>query len=492
MGPPVKGQGVYNVVVIGAGTAGLVTAAGTAGLGGRVALIERNRMGGDCLNFGCVPSKALIRSSRVAALMRRADLYALDKVRPLVDYRRVVLRVKALRARLEANDSVERFERLGVDVFAGEASLESPHSARVDGTLLRARNIVLATGGRPAVPDVPGLQEAGFETNETIFERETPPGRLLVVGGGPIGCELAQAMVRLGAGVTLIDRGPHLLHREDADVAALVQARLERDGVRLLLRGRVESVVPGRPAPHRVRARREGGTDDPIEIEADTILIAAGRTPNVERLGLDRAGVAWTGRGVTVNDSLQTSRGNIYAAGDVCGSYQFTHVAEHQARIVVRNILLSPFRGLLRARADHRVVPWTTFTEPEVARVGLNEGEAAQTDVRFDVHRFPYSDLDRAILESEDEGFVKVIAARGRGTILGATVVGAGAGELIHEFALAMKHRIGLQALSSLIHVYPTLSQAVQRAADAFMRTRLTPGARAVFSRLYAWQRRGL
>ena len=495
MGSTGKGEGVYNVVVIGAGTAGLVTAAGTAGLGGRVALIERNRMGGDCLNFGCVPSKALIRSSRVAALMRRADLYALDPVKPLVDYGRVVLRVKALRARLEPNDSVERFERLGVDVFPGEASLESAHSVRVDGTLLRARNIVLATGGRAVVPDVPGLKEAGFETNETIFERETPPGHLLVVGGGPVGCELAQAMVRLGARVTLVDRGPHVLHREDADVAALVQARMAEDGVRLLLRGRIESVVPGRAAPHRVKVRREGGTggpDDPLEIEADTILIAAGRTPNVEGLGLDRARVASTGRGVTVNAYLQTSRKTIYAAGDVCGSLHFTHVAEHHARIVVRNILLSPFQGLLRARADQRVVPWTTFTEPEVARVGLNETDAAQTDVRFDVHRFPYSDLDRAILESEEEGFVKVIAARGRGTILGATVVGAGAGELIHELALAMKQGIGLQSLSSLIHVYPTLSQAVQRTADAFMRTKLTRGARAIFSRLYAWQRRGL
>ena len=495
MGPTDRGKGVYNVVVIGAGTAGLVTAAGTAGLGGRVALIERNRMGGDCLNFGCVPSKALIRSSRVAALMRRADRYALDSVNPLVDYGRVARRVKALRARIEPNDSVERFERLGVDVFLGEATLESPHSVRVDGALLRGRNIVLATGGRAAVPDVPGLKEAGYETNETIFEREAPPGRLLVMGGGPIGCELAQAMARLGAHVTLIDRGPHVLHREDPEVAALVQARMEKDGVRLLLRSRVESVVPGRGTPHRARVRREGGAggmDDPLEIETDTILVAAGRTPNLERLGLDRAGVSSTGRGINVNAFLQTSRKNIYAAGDVCGPLQFTHLAEHQARVVVRNILLSPFMGLLRARADYRVVPWTTFTEPEVARVGLNETDAAQTGLRFDVHRFPYTDLDRAILESEDEGFVKVIASRGGGTILGATVVGAGAGELIHEFALAMKQGIGLAALSSLIHVYPTLSQAVQRTADAFMRTKLTPRARAIFSRLYALQRRSL
>jgi pyruvate/2-oxoglutarate dehydrogenase complex dihydrolipoamide dehydrogenase (E3) component len=495
MGRTDKGRGVYNVVVVGAGTAGLVTAAGTTGLGGRVALVERGRMGGDCLNYGCVPSKALIRSSRVAALMRRADRYALEPIRPAIDYGRVIRRVKALRARIEPHDSVERFEGLGVDVFRGEAALESAHAVRVGETLLRTRHVVLATGGRARVPDIPGLAEAGYETNETIFERTTPPGRLLVMGGGPIGCELAQAMARLGSRVTVVDRGAHLLHREDPEVADLLKTRMEEDGVRLLLRSRIESIVPGRGGPHRVSVRPEGeagGASTALEIEADTILIAAGRRPNIERLGLDEAGVGTTDRGVTVNAFLQTSRPNIYAAGDVCGPYQFTHFAEYQARIVVRNILLSPLLGLGRVGADYRVVPWTTFTEPEVARVGWNEQDAARAGAPFDVHRFPYADLDRAILEGEDEGFVKVIAAKGRGRILGATVIGAGAGELIHEFALAMRQNVGLETLSSLIHVYPTLSQAVQRAGDAFMRTRLTPRARALFSRLYAWQRRGL
>ncbi len=495
MGRMDKGQGVYNVVVIGAGTAGLVTAAGTAGLGGRVALVEANKMGGDCLNFGCVPSKALIRTARVAALMRHADLYALDPVRPAVDYGRVARRVKGLRARIEPHDSVERFEGLGVDVFLGRAALESAHTVRVGDTLLRSRHIVLATGGRAAIPEIPGLKEAGYETNETLFERETPPGRLLVMGGGPIGCELAQAMARLGAQVTVVDRGAQLLHREDADVAALLKTQLQKDGVRLLLRGRVESVVPGRGTAHRVLVRQEEKPGTPaisVEVEADTILIAAGRVPNVEGLGLDRAGVSCTPRGITVNAYLQASRRNIYAAGDVCGGHQFTHFAEYQARVVVRNILLAPLLGLGRARADDRVVPWTTFTEPEVARVGLNEKDAAQAGVSCDVHRFDYADLDRAILESDDTGFVKVLTPRGRGTLLGATVTGSGAGELIHELALAMKQGAGLAALSSMIHVYPTLSQAVQRTGDAFMRTRLTPRARAIFSRLYAWQRRGL
>jgi pyruvate/2-oxoglutarate dehydrogenase complex dihydrolipoamide dehydrogenase (E3) component len=488
-----KGEGIYNVVVIGAGTAGLVTAAGTAGLGGRIALVERHKMGGDCLNYGCVPSKALIKSSRVAALMRHAGLYALDPVDAAVDYGRVARRVKELRAKIEPHDSAARFEGLGVDVFQVQATLESPHTVRAGDTVLRTRHIVLATGGRAAVPDVPGLREAGYLTNETVFEREEPPGRLLVIGGGPVGCELAQAMARLGARVTLVGRGDRLLHREDPDAADLLKAQMERDGVRVLLRARVESVAPGRGGAHRAGVRQEGeggGSAPTVEVEADTILVAAGRRPNIENLGLEKAGVAHTNRGVTINGYMQTSQPNIYAAGDVCGPYQFTHFAEYQARLIVRNILLAPLLGLGRAKADYRVVPWTTFTEPEVARVGLNEQDAARAGVPIDVHRFPYSELDRAILENEETGFAKVVAAKGRDTILGATVVGAGAGELIHEFALAMRERIGLSRLSSMIHVYPTLSQAVQRTADACMRTRLTARARAIFSRLYAWQRR--
>jgi pyruvate/2-oxoglutarate dehydrogenase complex dihydrolipoamide dehydrogenase (E3) component len=484
---PERGEGIYNVVVIGAGTAGLVAAAGTAGLGGRVALVERHRMGGDCLNYGCVPSKALIRSSRVAALMRSADRFALDPVRPSIDFGRVARRVKSLRARIAPHDSVERFEGLGVDVFLGDAALESPRSVRVGETLLRTRHIVLATGGRAAVPPVPGLAETGVLTNETIFEREEPPGRLLVLGGGPIGCELSQAMARLGASVTLVDRGTQLLHREDPEVADLLRAALERDGVRVLLGARVEEVVPGRGGTHTARVRRD---DVLVEIAVDTILAAAGRKPNVEGLGLERAGVVCTPRGVTVDAHLETSGPGIYAAGDVCGPYQFTHFAEYQARIVVRNILLAPLRGLGRARADYRVVPWTTFTEPEIARVGLGGKETERSGVLHDVHRFAYSDLDRAVLDSEEEGLVKVITARGRGTILGATVVGAGAGELIHELALAMQAGLDLSRLSSLIHVYPTLSQAVQRTADAYMKTRLTPAARRLFSWLYARARR--
>jgi len=484
-----------NMVVIGAGAAGLVTSYIAAAVKAKVTLVESRRMGGDCLNTGCVPSKALIRSANLLQQMKHASRYGIADADARFDFAELMERVARIVREIEPHDSVERFEGLGVDVFLGHATLESAQAVRVGDTLLRARNIVLATGGRAAVPEVPGLEEAGYFTNETIFEREEAPGRLLVIGGGPIGCELAQAMARLGAQATVVDRGAQLLHREDPEVADLLRARMEAEGVRLILRGRVDSVVPGRGGPHRARVRQQGNgmaSADSFEIDADTILVASGRRPNIEGLGLERAGVAFSPLGVTVNAFLQTSRPNIYAAGDICGPYRFTHFAEYQARIVVRNILLSPLLGLGRARADTRVVPWTTFTEPEVARVGLNENEARQAGVPFDVHRFSYSDLDRAILENEDAGFVKVIAAKGRGTILGATIIGAGAGELIHELALAMREGIGLPTLSSLMHVYPTLSQAVQRTGDAFMRTRLTGRARAVFARLYAWQRRGL
>ncbi len=485
---PSRGEGTYNVVVIGAGTAGLVTAAGTAGLGGRVALVERGRMGGDCLNYGCVPSKALIKSARVAAAIRHADRYGLDCRDPEVDYGRVVRRMKAARARIEPHDSVERFESLGVDVFIGEARLESPHAVRVGSQLLRAPNIVIATGGRASVPDVPGLKEAGYFTNESFFENEVLPKRLAVLGAGPIGCELSQALARFGSRVTIIDRGDQVLHREDADVAELVQNALVDDGVRLLLGSRVTAVETGADGTRRLRVSR-GGNEDTVE--ADAILLAAGRRPNIEGLGLQEAGVAYDDRGIRVDRHLRATHPGIYAAGDVAGSYQFTHFAEYQARIVIRNILLPRFLGILHGKAEGFVLPWTTFTEPEAARVGLNEKEAQRTGISYDVYQYDFSELDRAILDAADTGFVKVLTVRGTDRILGATLVGEGAGEMVHEFVLAMKNGIGLGTLSNTIHVYPAISQAVQRVADTYQRTRLTRRARKLFSWLYARQRAG-
>ncbi|HEV8337108.1 MAG TPA: mercuric reductase [Candidatus Polarisedimenticolia bacterium] len=481
-----RGEGIYNVVVLGAGTAGLVTAAGSAGLGARVALVERGKMGGDCLNFGCVPSKALIQSSRLADRIRHADRVGLEPRDPQADYARVIRRMKSARARIEPHDSAERFESLGVDVFAGEARLESPHAVRVGDRVLRTRHVVIATGGRAAVPPIEGLPEARPFTNETFFENEALPRRLAILGGGPIGCEISQAMARLGSRVTLLDRGDRVLHREDADAAEALQESLRADRVDLRLGARVIRVEPGEAA-HRVRLER-GGREE--SLEADAILLAAGRRPNVENLGLEAAGVAFDQRGVRVDRWLRTTRPNIFAAGDVAGSHQFTHFAEYQARIVVRNILLPRLFGLLHARADDFVLPWCTFTEPEVARVGLNEQEARAQGIPHDVHRFDFKSLDRAILDAADTGWVKVLTVPGKDRILGATLVGEGSGEMIHELVVAMRHGIGLGALSGAIHVYPTLSQAIQRAGDAYQKTRLTAAARRAFSWLYARRRR--
>ena len=486
-GRPVRGEGIYNVVVIGAGTAGLVTAAGTAGLGGRVALVERGKMGGDCLNYGCVPSKALIRSARVAARIRHADRYGLHPRDPEVDYARVVRRMREVRARIEPHDSAERFESLGVDVFAGEARLVSPHAVRVGERVLRTRHIVLATGGRAAIPSVQGLAGARFFTNETFFENEVLPRRLAVLGAGPIGCELSQVMARFGSRVTLIDRGKQVLHREDPEAAALLQEALREEGVNLRLGAQVKSVESGPEGSARLTV---AGGEGEERVEADAILVAAGRRPNVEDLGLEEVGVAFDARGIRVDPWLRTSRPNIFAAGDVAGSHQFTHFAEHQARVVVRNLLLPRLFGALHARADRFVLPWCTFTEPEVARAGLNEREAREKGIRYDLHRFDFKSLDRAILDGADTGLVKVLTAPGKDRILGATLVGEGSGEMIHEFAVAMRHGLGLAALSGTIHVYPTLSQAVQRVADAYQKTRLTARARRIFSWLYARQRR--
>ena len=482
-----RGEGTYNVVVIGAGTAGLVTAAGTAGLGGRVALVEKGRMGGDCLNYGCVPSKALIKSARVAAAMRNAGAWGLPPHSPEPDYARVIRRMKAARARIEPHDSVERFERMGVDVFPGEARFESPHRVRVGDTVLNARHVVLATGGRAAIPPIPGLEHARTFTNQTFFENEIFPRRLAVLGAGPIGCELSQALARLGSEVTLIDRGSQPLHREDEDVARLLQTALAADGVNLHLNTEVRRVEAQGGGASRIVLSRAGGE---ATVDVDAILIAAGRVPNIEGLDLERAGVAYGKRGIKVDRYLRTTNPHIYAAGDVAGSHQFTHFAEYHARCIVRNLMLPRGLGFLRARADHFVLPWTTFTEPEIARVGLNEKEAHAQGVAFDGYRHDYADLDRAILDAADVGFVKVLTARGGDRILGAVLAGEGAGEMVHELALAMKHGIGLGALSNVIHVYPTLSQAVQRVGDAYQRTRLTPRARRIFGWLYSRQRR--
>lgn len=481
-----KGSGVYNIVVIGAGTAGLVTAAGTASLGGRVALIERHKMGGDCLNFGCVPSKALISSARLLHNIRRAEDWGLEKQEPKFVFAKLLDRMRARRAEIAPNDSQDRFESLGVDVFRGQAKFVSPHELEVDGRRLRARNFVIATGTRATIPPIEGIDRVPYFANETIFdELKTPPQSLVVLGGGPIGCELGQAFVRLGVQVTILNRGGRLLGKEDTDVAAFVQERLEREGIAVLNGVEVKSCANGGDGIEI--SYSQISTAKTHQISGSALLVASGRTPNIEALDLKTAGVKFSKRGIETNERLQTSQSHIYAAGDVVGPFQFTHMADYHARIVVRNILV-PF-SFLRQRTDYSLVPWCTFVDPEVARAGLSEAEARKKKIEYDVVRQEFAEVDRAVVESQESGFAKILLKRHSDKILGATIVGSHAGELIHEFILAMKEGIGLGRIGAMIHVYPTLSEVARKAADQYNKRRLTPLARKVCGWLYERRR---
>jgi pyruvate/2-oxoglutarate dehydrogenase complex dihydrolipoamide dehydrogenase (E3) component len=479
-----KGEGLYNVVVIGGGTAGLVTAAGTAGLGGRVALVEKHRMGGDCLNTGCVPSKALIASARAAHTVRHASRWGLRDGEPDFEFEAVMDRVRERRATIAPHDSEERFQSLGVDVFRGSARFVAPHEVAVGDVRLRGASIVIATGSRAALPPVDGLDEARPYTNETIFdELRARPDGMIILGGGPIGCELGQAFARLGVRVTIVQSAARILEKEDPEVAEVVRRSMESDGVTFRVGAKARRVTR---ASGRVRMEvTAAGGDETLEAEA--LLVAAGRIPNVEGLALDEAGVAHTKAGVTVDAHLQTSQPHVYAAGDITGGPQFTHVADHHARIVVRNIL-TPW---LRSKADTSVLPWCTFTSPEVGRVGLSETEARQAGVEHDLWRQPLGEVDRAIVESETEGFAKVLTEKGTDRILGAAVVAERGGDLVHELVVAMRAGVGLKDLSGTIHAYPTFAEIARRTGDQYQRSRLTPRAKALFAWLYRRARRG-
>lgn len=476
---PIRGHGTYNVVVVGAGPAGLVVAVAGASLGARVALVEKARMGGDCLNTGCVPSKALLASARLAERLRHADRWGLPASDTPIDFARVIARVRARRAQIEANDSQERMESLGIDVFRGAARLASPREVDVDGTRLRARHVVIATGSRPSLPPVEGLAACDPFTTDTVFDRlDARPERLLVLGGGAVGCELGQAFAALGVPVTLVEAAPRLLAREEPEAAAVVQRRLQEMGARVLTG--VKAVrAEKRGAVTRVHLE---GQVEPLEAEA--VLVAAGRVPNVDGLGLEAAGVAFTPKGVGVDVHLRTNVRGVWAAGDVTGGPQFTHVADHHARVVVRNLVFP----LFPARVDERVIPTAVYTSPEVARVGLTEEEARRRGLAVEVVHKDLAEVDRAILEDETAGFAKVLIARGR--VVGATLVAEHAGELIHEIALLMKNGLAPGALGALVHAYPTVAEVARKVADEHARKGLTPGRR----RLLAWlfeKRRG-
>ena len=476
--------GRYNLVVVGAGTAGLVAAAGAAGLGARVALVERHLMGGDCLVTGCVPSKAVLRSARVVGEIR--DAAALGVKVPAgtgVDFGAVMERMRRVRAEISPHDSAWRFSReLGVDVFLGHATFTGPDALSVDGTPLRFARAVIATGARPARPPIPGLDEAGYLTSETVFDLTERPRHLAVLGGGPVGCELAQGFQQLGTEVTLLSDGTQLLPREDPDVGEIVRQALLRDGVRLILGARVAGV--GREATRKVVRYREG--DRESAVTADEILVATGRTPNVERLGLDAAGVRHTAEGIVVDDYLRTTSRRVYAAGDVCLRWKFTHAADAAARIVVQNALF----GLAgRRRASRLVMPWCTYTDPEVAHVGLSEREARERGIGIDTLVRRLEDVDRARTDEETKGFLKVHVRRDTDRIVGATIVARRAGDLISEVTLAIVAGVGLDRFSDVIHPYPTLGEAVRHLADQHRRRRLTPFVRRALGTWLRWMR---
>jgi pyruvate/2-oxoglutarate dehydrogenase complex dihydrolipoamide dehydrogenase (E3) component len=476
--------GSYNLVVIGAGTAGLVSAAGAAGLGAKVALIERHYLGGDCLNYGCVPSKAIIRSARAVAALRDAARYGVEAPDNFkVDFGAVMARMRRLRAGISHHDSALRFRDLGVDVFLGQAKFLSGDSVEVDGKVLRFKRAVIATGARAVQPQIEGMAEAGFLTNETVFSLTELPTRLAVMGAGPIGCEFAQACQRLGSQVTLLHKYDRIMNKEDADAAAVIQGVFQREGINLILNYQ----------PVRVRKTETGkvieyiSNGQPGILEVDEILIGAGRTPNVEGLNLEAAEVVYEpgkGRGVLVNDHLQTSNHRIYAAGDICSPYQFTHTADFQARLVIQNAL---FFG--RRKMSTLVIPWCTYTDPEVAHVGLSEAAAQKQDIKYTVFTRDLKDVDRAIVDGDEAGFVKVLVKKDSDKILGATIVARHGGEMISEITTAMVAGLGLGGLANVIHPYPTQAEAIRQTGDLYNRTRLTPRVKNLFSLFLKWRR---
>ena len=481
----------FNLVVIGAGAAGLVSSYIAAATRARVALVERHRMGGDCLNTGCVPSKALLRSARLMAQISRADEFGLRDAVGRPDFAAIMARVRRVIETIEPHDSVERYTGLGVDCIAGDAKITSPWTVEVqtaDGPrTLTTRAIVIAAGARPFVPPIPGLDRAGYLTSDTLWTLTDLPRRLVVLGGGPIGCELAQAFARLGSAVTIVEMLPRLMAREDVDVSEAVQQRFTREGIRVLTGHRAREFVieAGVDGDEKLLIAEHNGQT--VRIAFDQVLVAVGRVANTQGYGLETLGIGTTPqKTVQTDDYLQTIYPNITACGDVAGPYQFTHTAAHQAWYAAVNAL---FGGLRRFRADYRVIPWATFTEPEVARVGINEQEARERGIAHQVTRYGIDDLDRAIADGEAHGFVKVLTAPGSDRILGVTIVGEHAGELIAEFVLAMKHGIGLNRILGTIHVYPTLAEAGKYAAGQWKRGTVTRGQWAVLTAFQAWRR---
>ena len=475
-----------NLVVIGAGSAGLVTAYIAAAVKARVTLVEKNRMGGDCLNTGCVPSKALIRSAKLLAQIARSQEFGIASARAEFSFADVMERVRAVIRAVEPHDSVERYTALGVDVVEGKAKIVSPWEVEIvltDGEKQRlsTRAIVIAAGARPFVPPIPGIESVGYLTSDTVWNLRELPRRLLVLGGGPIGCELAQAFARFGSRVTLVEMASRLLVREDEDVSAMVEQRFAAEGIRVMTGHRAKQFVVENSEKTLI-AEHQGGE---ARIAFGTVLVAVGRAANLTGYGLEELGIP-TGKTVETNEFLQTRFPNIYAAGDVAGPYQFTHTAAHQAWYAAVNALFDPFK---KFKADYAVIPSATFIDPEVARVGLNEQEAHAQGIAFETSTYKLDDLDRAIADGEAHGFVKVLTVPGKDRILGVTIVGEHAADLIAEYVLAMKHGIGLNKILGTIHIYPTLAEANKYVAGVWKKAHAPQGLLRWVERFHAWRR---
>lgn len=473
----------YNLVVIGGGTAGLISAAGAAGLGAKVALIERHLMGGDCLNVGCVPSKALIRASRALYDAKNGAGFGVRGGETITfDFAVAMERMRRLRSEISRHDSAQRFrDELGVDVFIGEGRFCGPDCVEVDGKKLYFKKAAVCTGARAATVPIPGLAEAGYLTNETIFSLTELPPRLAVIGAGPVGCELAQSFARFGSQVTLIETGPNILGREDNDAAAILHAAFAREGVDMHLGTKILGVEK-RGGEKILRLERDGHHE---EVAVDEILLGVGRAPNVEGLGLEKAGIRYDTAGVTVSATLQTSNPHVYAAGDICSPYKFTHTADAMARILIANAL---FMG--RQKTSALTIPWCTYTDPEIAHVGMYEYDAAGKGLEVTTLTVPLSDVDRAVLDGEADGFARVHLRKGSDKILGATIVARHAGEMINVFSLAITNGLGISAIGKTIHPYPTQAEVVKRLADVYNRTRLTPMVKNILAGWLKWQRR--
>ena len=450
----------------------------------KVALIEKHKMGGDCLNTGCVPSKALIKTATVLSQIRRHRDYGIKSAHVGVDFAEVMERVQAVIKKVEPHDSVERYTGLGVDCITGSALIKSPHEVEIDGRTLTTKSIVIATGARPFVPPIPGLERVDFLTSDTIWNLRKKPERLLVLGGGPIGSELSQTFSRLGCRVTQVEKAPRLLSREDPECGDAVMERFRSEGIDV--RSGTTCKEIRRDASGQYAVVEKDGKEESIAF--DRILVAVGRAANTQGFGLEELGVTLSERGTIEVDAYLRTRPhkNIYACGDVAGPYQFTHTAAHQAWYCAVNSLFSPFK---KFRADYRVIPWCTFTDPEVARVGLSETEAREQNIPYEVSRYGLDDLDRAIADSEDHGFVKVLTVPGKDRILGVTIVGHHAGDLIAEFVLAMKHGIGLNGILGTIHIYPTLAEANKYAAGTWKKAHAPEGLLNWIEKFHAWRR---